>query len=119
MKSIETLSRVDVLCVDKTGTITEPGMQVSHILWRRQIMEKDVDELQENGMATWTKVQLQEKLADYVMASVDHNATMDALQDAVKKMSSISAQRKNHSMWNLFHQHTNMAVCNLMTVCIF
>ena len=39
MKSIETLSRVDVLCVDKTGTITEPGMQVSHILWRRQVME--------------------------------------------------------------------------------
>ena len=94
MKSIETLSRVDVLCVDKTGTITEPGMQVSHILWRRQVMEKDVDELQEGGMAVGTKVQLQEKLADYVMASIDHNATMDALQDAVKKMSSISAQRK-------------------------
>ncbi len=28
MKSIEALARVDVLCVDKTGTITEPGMQV-------------------------------------------------------------------------------------------
>lgn len=28
MSSIETLARVDVLCVDKTGTITEPGMQV-------------------------------------------------------------------------------------------
>ena len=26
MKCIETLARVDVLCVDKTGTITEPDM---------------------------------------------------------------------------------------------
>lgn len=32
MKSIEALARVDVLCVDKTGTITEPGMQVEKIL---------------------------------------------------------------------------------------
>ena len=31
MKSIETLARVDVLCVDKTGTITEPDMKVSDI----------------------------------------------------------------------------------------
>ena len=28
MKAIETLARVDVLCVDKTGTITEPQMNV-------------------------------------------------------------------------------------------
>lgn len=28
MKCIETLARVNVLCVDKTGTITEPGMHV-------------------------------------------------------------------------------------------
>ena len=34
MKSIEALARVDVLCVDKTGTITEPGMQVEKILPR-------------------------------------------------------------------------------------
>ena len=29
---IETLARVDVLCVDKTGTITEPEMQVSGLI---------------------------------------------------------------------------------------
>ena len=29
MNCIETLAHVDVLCVDKTGTITEPGMEVS------------------------------------------------------------------------------------------
>lgn len=32
MKCIETLARVDVLCVDKTGTITEPEMNVEEIL---------------------------------------------------------------------------------------
>ena len=32
MNCIETLARVDVLCVDKTGTITEPVMEVEHVL---------------------------------------------------------------------------------------
>lgn len=32
MNCIETLARVDVLCVDKTGTITEPKMEVEHVL---------------------------------------------------------------------------------------
>ena len=32
MNCIETLSRVDVLCVDKTGTITEPEMQVENVI---------------------------------------------------------------------------------------
>ncbi len=32
MNCIETLARVDVLCVDKTGTITEPKMEVADIL---------------------------------------------------------------------------------------
>ncbi len=32
MNCIETLARVDVLCVDKTGTITEPAMDVENIL---------------------------------------------------------------------------------------
>lgn len=32
MKCIETLARVDVLCVDKTGTITEPQMNVEEVI---------------------------------------------------------------------------------------
>ncbi len=32
MSCIETLARVDVLCVDKTGTITEPYMRVSQVV---------------------------------------------------------------------------------------
>lgn len=33
MRSIETLARVDVLCVDKTGTITDNAMQVTDFLF--------------------------------------------------------------------------------------
>lgn len=32
LNCIETLARVDVLCVDKTGTITQPGMEVSQVV---------------------------------------------------------------------------------------
>ena len=32
MNCIETLARVDVLCVDKTGTITEPDMEVENLI---------------------------------------------------------------------------------------
>ena len=32
MNCIETLARVDVLCVDKTGTITEPDMEVENVV---------------------------------------------------------------------------------------
>ena len=32
MKCIETLARVDVICVDKTGTITQPQMEVGEII---------------------------------------------------------------------------------------
>ena len=33
MNCIETLARVDVLCVDKTGTITEPRMEVGEVVY--------------------------------------------------------------------------------------
>ena len=94
MKSIETLSRVDVLCVDKTGTITEPGMQVSHILWRRQVMEENGAE---GDKGLWDREALQGMLADYVYASTDNNATMDALRAALDKMPEAKAGRRRPS----------------------
>ena len=32
MSCVETLARVDTMCVDKTGTITEPGMDVRELV---------------------------------------------------------------------------------------
>ena len=61
MKGIETLSRVDILCVDKTGTITEPGMEVTEIRPAQEGQDLEV-------------------LAQYVEASMDQNDTMDAIR---------------------------------------
>ena len=41
MKCIETLARVDVLCVDKTGTITDNTMTVKKLLPLRKASEKN------------------------------------------------------------------------------
>ena len=46
MKCIETLARVDVLCVDKTGTITDNTMSVKKILPLRKIAAQTDDNLQ-------------------------------------------------------------------------
>ncbi len=40
---IETLARVDVLCLDKTGTITEGSMQVNGIVPKNDISQEDID----------------------------------------------------------------------------
>lgn len=42
MHSIEQLSRVDTLCIDKTGTITEPEMQVTKLI---SLTDQPVDDL--------------------------------------------------------------------------
>lgn len=67
MKSIESLARVDILCVDKTGTITEPSMQVRTVIDAEDFSEKD----SEFNM---------EMLFNYINASIDKNSTMNALK---------------------------------------
>ena len=42
MNCIETLARVDVLCVDKTGTITQPQMQVKDLVPLEGAKETDI-----------------------------------------------------------------------------
>ncbi len=44
MNCIETLARVDVLCVDKTGTITEPKMEVANVV---PLTDDDPEELEQ------------------------------------------------------------------------
>lgn len=82
MKSIEALARVDVLCVDKTGTITEPGMEVVEVLPRGS--GEDLSETERgNGKCTGAESGLQELnllLADYAAAIEDSNATMEAIR---------------------------------------
>ncbi len=69
MKSIETLARVDTLCVDKTGTITEAGMEVHELLVSRiNPAGPDVQELER-------------LLAEYAAATSDANITMQAIRE--------------------------------------
>ena len=42
MKCIETLARVDVLCVDKTGTVTSPDMSVSDVIFLKDGSEENL-----------------------------------------------------------------------------
>lgn len=67
MKSIETLARVDVLCVDKTGTITENSMSVKK-LTPTSCYDKD------------TMPELHILLGDFVKAMSSDNSTMEALK---------------------------------------
>lgn len=64
MKCIETLARVNVLCVDKTGTITEPGMHVYDF----SVLD-GADQLE-----------ISQLLADFVAVQEKDNATMEALK---------------------------------------
>ncbi|MCL2820807.1 MAG: HAD-IC family P-type ATPase [Oscillospiraceae bacterium] len=66
MGCVETLSRVDVLCVDKTGTITEPSMQVKGIAL---LCEDRFDNDDITGI-----------MADYVGNMPPENETMAAIQ---------------------------------------
>ena len=67
MYSVETLARVDVLCVDKTGTITQGKMTV-----------KGLELLSER----FTKEELERLLAAYMQHSKDKNATAQAIRNA-------------------------------------
>ena len=66
MGCVETLSRVDVLCVDKTGTITEPAMEVKSValLCEDRYNADDINTL----------------IADYVGNMSAENETMSAIQ---------------------------------------
>lgn len=66
MKSIETLARVDVLCVDKTGTITSNDMEVADI----EVL--DTKNYEKNDM--------HDLLSDFAYAQDSDNITMTALK---------------------------------------
>ena len=68
MKCIETLARVNVLCVDKTGTITENTMKVHDVV---SLEPNEKEELPP----------LKELLGDFAHAMAKDNITMAAMQE--------------------------------------
>ncbi len=83
MKSIEALARVDVLCVDKTGTITEPTMCAEDVLLCQ------TPQAQAMGLSA-----AKELLADYAAASSDSNATMQALKAYIERLPENTAKKR-------------------------
>lgn len=65
MKCIETLARVDVLCVDKTGTITDNSMSVSEFV----CLSEDKSENE-----------LREVISDFATVMSNDNITMEAIK---------------------------------------
>ena len=79
MKSIETLARVDVLCVDKTGTITSDVMTVTDIF-----LPESGGEDTEEGKAL---------LSRYASTVPDTNITMEAIRAYLPKAEPLQATR--------------------------
>lgn len=94
MKSIESLARVDVLCVDKTGTITNNTMKILDIFDKK---ENSIIKNKENiGI---------EILAKYINTIEDTNITMDAIKEQLKGISSeklSNIKRENFNSKNKF-----------------
>lgn len=89
MKSIESLARTDVLCIDKTGTITTNMMDV-------------MDIFDENGVSYLDKKKDKKllELANYVNSINDNNATINALREYLKN---ISKQKLNMLKYENFN----------------
>ncbi len=68
MKCIETLARVNVLCVDKTGTITENTMEVNGYV--------ELEGYDKESMAT-----LKQLISDFAASMSSDNITMKAIKD--------------------------------------
>ena len=87
MKSIESLARVDVLCVDKTGTITNNTMKVL-----------DIFDKNENSLID--KKEDLKILAKYINTIEDKNITIDAIKEqlygiSTEKLSKIEKENFN------------------------
>lgn len=71
MKCIETLARVNVLCVDKTGTITENTMTVSGLIPVESFISSNINSTEQDSLKL--------SMGDFVHAMARDNATMEAL----------------------------------------
>jgi cation-transporting ATPase E len=98
LPAIEGLARVDVVCADKTGTLTENGMRVSEVLLPEQVLPEQVSaeqvsaeqvssdrvssERNQSGESSPTEHDVRTALAALACSDPKPNASMQAIAEA-------------------------------------
>jgi cation-transporting ATPase E len=101
LPAIEGLARVDVVCADKTGTLTESGMRVARV--------DELDEAQQRD-------QIDEALASLAAADPRPNASMRAIAEAYHEppgwIATATAPFKSATKWSgvSFRDHGNWLI---------
>lgn len=104
MKSIESLARTDVLCIDKTGTITTNEMDV-------------IDIFDEHGVSYLDKKKDKKllELANYVNSINDNNATINALREYLKNISKQKLNMLKYENFNSKNKYSYIKISENIT----
>lgn len=104
MKSIESLARTDVLCIDKTGTITTNEMDV-------------IDIFDENGVSYLDKKKDKKllELANYVNSINDNNATINALREYLKNINKQKLNMLKYENFNSKNKYSYIKISENIT----
>ncbi len=95
--SIETLARVDILCLDKTGTITDGTMKIDKFVSFKGLTEK-----------TYSNIDIKDVMTSMNYALKDNNQTAKALNDFFKKQDKFKAIKTVD-----FNSKNKYSVCEL------
>ena len=104
MKSIESLARTDVLCIDKTGTITTNEMDVIDIFDENEISY--VDKEKDKKLL---------ELANYVNSINDNNATINALREYLKNIKSKKLNMLEYENFNSKNKYSYIKISENIT----
>lgn len=104
MKSIESLARIDVLCIDKTGTITTNEMNVIDIFDDNEISYLDKE-----------KDKKLLELANYVNSINDNNATINALREYLKNIKSKKLNMLKYENFNSKNKYSYIKISENIT----
>ena len=131
MKCIETLARVDVLCVDKTGTITDNTMSVKKVIpFRSEEMPDaggdaaaDAEQTavsEEGGKAEPETTEAEQEalelaIGDFAAAMATDNITMKAIKDYFQKR---SGKRRRRYILSHRRQNTVVRYLRMRAMCL-